>query len=59
MPDEEFPGYSGVIRNLFWRDKQFNRKDDNLAIQPVKEARAKRGSKEAEASSGVRHGSRC
>ena len=35
------------------RDKQFNRKDDNLAIPQVKEARAKRGSK-AEASSGVR-----
>ena len=46
MPDEDFPGYSGVISNLFWRDKQFNRIDDTLAIKPVKEARALNRSKE-------------
>jgi hypothetical protein len=33
-----FPVYSGVLSNLFWRDKQFNRRDDNLAIRLVKEA---------------------
>ena len=46
MPDKDFPGYSGVISNLFWRDKQFNRKDDNLAIKLVKEGRALNRSKE-------------
>jgi hypothetical protein len=37
-PDEKFPAYSGVLTNLFWRDKGFNRKDDNLAIKLIKEA---------------------
>ena len=40
MPDEDFPGYSGVISNLFWRDNDFNRKRDNLAIKLIQEARA-------------------
>jgi len=40
QPGEEYPAYSGVISNLFWRDKQFNRKDDNLAIKLIQEARS-------------------
>jgi hypothetical protein len=45
LPGEKFPGYSGVISNLFWRDIQFNRKDDNLAIRLVKESSSTRMSK--------------
>lgn len=46
MPDQEFPGYSGVISNWFWRDNEFNRQDDNLAIKLIQEARALKKSKE-------------
>lgn len=46
MPDQEFPGYSGVISNWFWRDNEFNRQDDNLAIKLIQEARALNKSKE-------------
>lgn len=46
MPDAEFPGYSGIISNLFWRDNEFNRQDDNLAIKLIQEARALNKSKE-------------
>jgi hypothetical protein len=48
MPEEGFPGCSGVVTNtnLFWRDKQLNRKDDNLAFKLIQEARALNESKE-------------
>src|SRR5215472_270852 len=32
QPGDKFPCYSGVLSNLFWRDKKFNRNDDDLAI---------------------------
>lgn len=37
-PDEKFPCYSGALSNLFWRDKKFYRKDDDLAIKLIQEA---------------------
>jgi hypothetical protein len=48
MPEEGFPGCSGVVTNtnLFWRHKQLNRKDDNLAFKLIQEARALSESKE-------------
>lgn len=48
MPEEGFPGCSGVVTNtnLFWRDKQLNRKDDNLAFKLIQEVRALNESKE-------------
>jgi hypothetical protein len=38
LPGQEFPAFSGTLSNLFWRDRQFNRRDDNLAIRVIKDA---------------------
>lgn len=42
--DEQFPIFSGVVSNLFWRTRDWNRKEDNQSIRECeKEARKARG----------------